>query len=70
VVEGNEARVAMVQVGMDTARQPQAWSGVTLRKQNVFIASEEVLSAAETAGGLIAVEPEEIVIYGFAADGW
>lgn len=70
VVEGNETRVAMVQVGMNTVRQQQAWSGVTLRKQNVFIASEEVLSAVETAGSLIAVEPEQIVIYTHAAGGW
>jgi hypothetical protein len=70
VVEGNETRVAMVQVQLGTVRQTEAESGVTLRKQTVFITSDAVLATLENADALIAVEPEEIVIYGHTAEGW
>jgi len=70
VVEGNETRVAMVQFGSDSAQPPQAATGLTLRKQTVFASKEPVLATLETAGGLVAVEPEEVVIYAQSAEGW
>jgi hypothetical protein len=70
VVEGNETRVAMVRVEPGNSQQAQAGSGLTLRKQTMLTTSETVLAALETADGLIAVEPEEIVIYGHTAEGW
>jgi hypothetical protein len=70
VVEGNETRVAMVHVEPGGQQQAQAGSGLTLRSQTVLTTSEPVLAALETASGLVVVEPEEIVIYTRAADGW
>lgn len=70
VIEGNETRVTMVRVEPGVAQQAQAGSGLTLRKQTVLATREPVLAALETADSLMAVEPEEIVIYIHTADGW
>ena len=70
VIEGSETRVAMVRVGPGAQRQAQAGGGLTLRKQTVLTTGEAVLAALETADGLVVVEPEEIVIYNHAAEGW
>ena len=70
VVEGNETRVTMVRVEPGTAPQSQPKSGLALRKQVVITTNEAVLAALETAGGLVTVQPEQIVIYGHAAEGW
>jgi hypothetical protein len=70
VVEGNQTRVAMVEVKLSAALQAQAGSGVTLRKQSVIVTRDELLAALETPDALVTVEPEEIVIYSQSADGW
>jgi hypothetical protein len=70
VIEGSETRVAMVHVEPGSQQQAQAVSGLTLRKQTVLITKETVLTALETAGGLVAVEPEQIVIYNHTSEGW
>jgi len=70
VGEGNETRVAMVHVEPGIFQRTQPAGGLTLRKQTVLTSREPVLAVLETADGLIAVEPEEIVIYRHAADGW
>jgi hypothetical protein len=69
VIEGNETRVAMVHVEPGAAQPAQPGSGLALRKQAVLTTREPVLAALETADGLVAVGPEEIVIYGQAAEG-
>lgn len=70
VIEGNQHQVAMVHVEPETVRQNQAATGLTLRKQIVLTTREPVLAAIEIAESLIAVEPEEIVVYVHAAEGW
>ena len=70
VIEGNERQVAMVRVEPESARQAQAGTGLTLRKQAVLTTRDPVLAALETANGLVTVEPEEIVIYEHEAEGW
>jgi hypothetical protein len=70
VVEGNETRITMVHVDPGSTGQAQAGSEIALRKQSVLTSSKVVLAALETAHGLVTVEPEEIVIYGHAAEGW
>ncbi|MGD0799889.1 MAG: hypothetical protein ABR906_01090, partial [Terracidiphilus sp.] len=70
IVEGNETRVAMVRVGLGTARQTHDGGGLTLRKQSVLLSGKAVLATVETANALVAVAPEEIVIYTHTADGW
>jgi hypothetical protein len=70
VIEGNETRVVMVHVVPGTTQQTQTTSGLTLRKQTLFISNNEVLGAFETANGLVSIEPEEVVIYDHVAEGW
>ena len=70
VVQGNETRVAMVHVEQGTTVSAQSSTGLTLRKQAVLTAREEVLATLDTANGLVAVEPEQIVIYNHTTDGW
>ncbi len=70
VVEGNETRVAMVELEAGTAHPAQAGSEITLRKQAMLTTRDEVLAALVTGDSLVVVEPEEIVIYGQSAEGW
>lgn len=64
VVQGNETRVAMVQVNAGApSAMPEAKSGMLLRKQTVIETSQPVLAALETKDALVAVEPNEIDIY-------
>jgi hypothetical protein len=70
VVEGNETRVAMVEVKQGTVQQTQAASGVALRKQTILATRDEVLAALEVADALVVLEPEEIVVYVKASEGW
>ena len=70
VIEGNETQVAMVNVQLKRAQPAQASGGLTLRRQSVLVSRAPVLAALETPGGLVAIEPEHIVIYGRAADEW
>ena len=70
VIEGNQRQVAMVHVEPEMVRQAQAGTGLTLRKQSVLTTKDPVLAALETGEGLVVVEPEEIVIYSHAAEGW
>ena len=70
VIEGNARQVAMVRVEPELVRQTQAGTGLTLRKQTLLTTRDPVLAALETVDGLVVVEPEEIVIYGHAAEGW
>jgi hypothetical protein len=60
----------MVRVDRGTAQQAQQTSDLTLRKQTILITSEAVLAMLETQDNLVAVEPEEIVVYSRAAGAW
>jgi hypothetical protein len=70
IIEGDETRVAMVRLDLGATQQVQSASGLTLREQTVLTTSDQVLAALETPNGLIAVEPEEIVIFNHTPDGW
>ena len=70
VVEGNETRVAMIHFDLTRAQQAQTMDGLTLRKQVVLTSRRPILGAFETADKLIAIEPEQIVVYARAAEGW
>ena len=70
VVEGNETQVAMVHVGAGAARTKKLAGSIMLRKQTIFTSGEPLLSALQSSNELIALEPDEIVIYALATDGW
>jgi hypothetical protein len=70
IIEGDETRVAMVRLDAGAAQQPQSATGLMLRSQTILTASDPILAAQETPNGLVAVEPEEIVIFARTPDGW
>jgi hypothetical protein len=70
VIEGNETRVTMVQAELPTAHSIPPVNGIALHKQSVLITGDEVLAVLEMADTLVAVEPEEIVIYGKPTVSW
>lgn len=71
VIEGSETRVAMVRVDAGAPSGAlQAKTGVALRSQVVVQSKQPVLAVAATESALVALEPEEIVIYSKTAAGW
>jgi hypothetical protein len=70
VVEGAETQVAMVHVGASAAQTNKLAGGIMLRKQTLFTSSEPLLSVLQNSNELVALEPEQIVIYAQTADGW
>jgi hypothetical protein len=70
IVEGDETQVAMVNVTPDKPKQTVDAGGLLLRKELVITAGEPVLAALEMANSLVVLEPEQIVIYARAANGW
>lgn len=70
VVEGNEKQVVMVHVAPGTAVEALAPSGLTLRSQVIFTSPDPLLAVLETSGGLVVLEPEQIVVFASAARSW
>lgn len=70
IIQGNETRVAMVHVELARSQEILAQTGVTLRSQTVIATKDRILAAADLAGSLVVVEPEEIAVFGHASDGW
>ena len=70
VVEGSETRVTMVHLALDRPQATAPAGGIMLRKQVIFTSREPLLAALETPNGLVTLEPEQIVIYAHASDGW
>jgi hypothetical protein len=70
VTEGDQTQVAMVTLPLDHPQQASAGGGLLLRSEPVIAAPEPVLAALEVANNLVALEPDEIVIYARAGSGW
>ncbi len=70
VVEGNQTRVVMVTAGLGASSSPFAKGGITLRSQTIFTANQPILAALEGPDTLVAVTPEEIVVYSHEGQGW
>ncbi|MGA9673123.1 MAG: hypothetical protein WBQ94_28245 [Terracidiphilus sp.] len=70
IVEGDETRVTMVHVDSGAAQHPQSTTGLMLRKQSILATHDPVLAVLEASNGLVAVEPEEIVIFDHRSVGW
>ncbi len=70
VAEGSETRVTMVHLALDRPQATVPSGGIMLRKQVIFTSREPLLAALETPNGLVTLEPEQIVIYAHASDGW
>lgn len=70
VMEGSDTRVTMVQLDAGATEQQAPVGGLALRIQTVLTVREPVLAALETTDALVAVEPEEIVLFTHTSDGW
>ncbi|HSZ18076.1 MAG TPA: hypothetical protein VK764_13315 [Terracidiphilus sp.] len=70
VVEGNVTQVAMVEAGPTPGQRAAAAGGLSLRRQTLLTTHEPVLAALEMASSLVVLEPEQVVLYTRAQDGW
>jgi len=81
VIEGNESRVAMVQVGEEVARDLPTQEHIVLHKESIPFAhglsrplydplDDPVLAVLGTRNGLFVLRPDEIVDYAFGEAGW
>jgi hypothetical protein len=63
IVEGTETRVAMVHVEPGAIGKMQTTEGLELRRQMIFHSHVVLLAIQDVDGQLVALEPEQIVIY-------
>lgn len=70
IAEGAQTEVVMVNAGPAAPQSTAAAPGVTLLSQRIFVSHEPVLAVVETSSGMVALEPEQIVILTRAPDGW
>ncbi|MGD0681226.1 MAG: hypothetical protein ABR990_04165 [Terracidiphilus sp.] len=81
VVEGNETRVAMVELDYEVARELPAQEHIVLHKKSIPFAhglswplydplDDPVLAALDTRNGLFVLCQNEIVVYFFGEAGW
>lgn len=70
IVEGSETRVTMVGLRTADPQQIIAPSGIVLRSQLLITSRDPVLAVLAVPNELIALEPEQIVIYSRTQSGW
>jgi hypothetical protein len=70
VAEGDDAKVLMVELGPAPADAVKQAGALVLRKQPILTASEPILAVRDMGTELVALEPEQIVFYAQATDGW
>jgi hypothetical protein len=70
VIEGSTTQVAIVSAGPATPGRAPSGTSLTLRLQTILISREPVLAALETPAGWVILEPEQLVFYLRAADGF
>ena len=71
VVQGNETRVAMVQIDPGTSSAAaEARTGLVLRKQILLETKQPVLAAVEFNGWAVAAFPEALILYGTGGGIW
>ena len=70
IVQGNETQVTMIKLMPGAIVQSSAPGGVVLRSEKVLTADEPVVGLIESRQGfLVAIEPEQLVIYTGGANG-
>ena len=70
IAEGDETQVAMVSLTPEHPQKAPPAGGLLLRSELVITEHAPVLAALAIANNLVVLEPETIVIYARAADGW
>lgn len=70
VAEGDDSKAVMVELGPSPADAVKPPGALVLRKQPILVVSEPVLSVLDLGTTLVVLEPEQIVLYVQAANGW
>lgn len=70
IIEGDQTQVAMVDAGPIIEPQTAPAAGIVLHTQPILTASTPILAALETPAGIVALEPEQVVVYGQIPNGW
>lgn len=70
IAEGNQTQVAMVDAGPAAPQSAPTAPGVTLLGQRILASHDPILAVLETPAGIVALEPEQIVMFTHGADGW
>jgi len=68
--EGNQTQVAIVDLGPIQPQQAPTVSGLTLSSRQILVARDPLLAVLEIPNGLVALEPEQVVLYAHTAEGW
>lgn len=70
MVEGNETRVAMVELAAPATAAAKSAGVVVLRRQALVTVNEPVLAAAETPTALLLLEPRQVLLYTKPQGAW
>jgi len=70
IVEGSETQVTMVGLRLGNPQLMVATGELVLRKQLLFSDHDPILSLLVTPGGLVVLEPEDLVFYSRTPNGW
>lgn len=70
VLEGDDSRVAMVELGPVPQEAVKAPGALLLRRQEILVTPDQVLAVLETPTTLVALEPEMVVLYTQTVNGW
>ncbi len=63
IIQGNQTKVAMVELGATDGEGLKASEMLVLRRQTVLSAQGPILAALEVPSGLLILKPEEVVFY-------
>lgn len=70
IAEGSQTQVATVDAGPAAPQSTPTAPGLTLLNQLILTSGDPILAVLETPAGIVAVEPEQIVTFTRAPDGW
>jgi len=70
VGEGTQSQVAIADLGPIQEQRSPATGGLILRNQPILTSHDPLLAILETPSGIVALEPEQIVICVGGSDGW
>ena len=70
IIEGSTTQVAIVDAGPTPQQRASSGTGLMLRIQTILTSRQPVLAALETSNGWIVLEPDQLIYYVRAADGF
>jgi hypothetical protein len=70
IAEGDDAKVAMVELGPAPADAAKPAGDLALRKEPMLAANDPIVAVLQMRTTLVALEPDQIVFYAHSAGGW